>query len=70
MTITFADGTRIEVAASAFDDFVRHDLKWVEFVHGRASTKPQSGGSLCRGQHQVPAVSPKQNVHRCPAHGC
>ena len=48
MTITFADGTRIEVAASAFDDFVRHDLKWVEFVHGRASTKQPSGNPLPR----------------------
>ncbi len=39
MQITFADGTRIEVTESALDDFVRHDLKWVEFVHGRASEK-------------------------------
>jgi hypothetical protein len=39
MTITFADGTRIEVAASALDDFVRYDLTWAEFVHGSASVK-------------------------------
>ena len=39
MTITFADGTRIEIAATAFDDFVKHDLKWAEFVHGRALVK-------------------------------
>ena len=36
MTIKFADGTHIEIAATAFDDFVKHDLKWAEFVHGRA----------------------------------
>lgn len=39
MTITFADGTRLEVAAAAFNDFIKHDLKWVEFVHGRAAVK-------------------------------
>ena len=39
MTITFADGTRMDVAAAAFDDFIRHDLKWVEVVHGRATVK-------------------------------
>ena len=38
MTVTFADGTRIEVAATAYNDFVRHDLKWAEFVHGRANS--------------------------------
>lgn len=36
MVITFADGTRIEVAAAALDSFLRHDLKWAEFVHGSA----------------------------------
>jgi hypothetical protein len=69
MTITFADGTRIEVAASAFNDFVRHDLKWVEFVHGRVSENP-SAKLPCRDSHRPTAVSLKQNVHRCPAHGC
>jgi len=65
MTITFADGTRIEVAASAFDDFVRHDLKWVEFVHGRASTR-QSCCNL-----RAPIVKPATNaVHPCAAGGC
>ena len=39
MTIKFADGTHIEIAATAFDDFVKHDLKWAEFVHGRATGK-------------------------------
>jgi len=65
MTITFADGTRIEVPAAGFDDFLRHDLKWVEFVHGRASenqpsrnTMPQSANSLGK------------NVHRCPSRSC
>jgi hypothetical protein len=37
MQIKFADGTSIDVAESALDDFVRYDLKWVEFVHGPAS---------------------------------
>jgi hypothetical protein len=69
MTITFADGTRIEVAASAFDDFVRHDLKWVEFVHGRASTKP-SGNLPCRDSHRPSSALLQQNVHRCPSHSC
>ena len=60
MTITFADGTRIEVASSALDDFLKHDLKWVEFVHGRAENQL----SL---QSMHLADPPKQNVHRCPA---
>lgn len=65
MTITFADGTNIEVAASAFNDFIKYDLKWVEFVHGKASepqplynTKPQADGLIGK------------NVHRCPARSC
>jgi hypothetical protein len=65
MTITFADGTRIDVPASAFDDFLKHDLKWVEFVHGRAS-KPQV-------EPPAPlhlADSKKQNVHPCPSRSC
>lgn len=69
MTITFADGTRIEVAASAFEDFVRHDLKWVEFVHGRASVK-QTSANPCRDSHRPTATSLNQNVHRCPSYGC
>jgi hypothetical protein len=61
MTITFADGTRIEVAAAAFDDFVKHDLKWVEFVHGSAR-KP------VKAQSSPSALEPQmQNVQRCPA---
>lgn len=65
MTITFADGTRIEVAAPAFNDFIKYDLKWVEFVHGRASEPQprqninvQSDGSLGK------------NVQRCPSRAC
>jgi len=65
MTITFADGTRMEVAASAFDDFIRHDLKWVEFVHGRASTSQ----SCCK--QRSPIVKPANKVvHPCAAGGC
>lgn len=60
MTITFADGTRIDVATSAFDDFVRHDLKWVEFVHGRASVKRLA----CKDDAR------NQSVHPCPAGDC
>jgi hypothetical protein len=65
MTITFADGTRIDVAASAFDDFLKHDLKWVEFVHGRAAeTQPYQNAP------HLPANPAKQNVHRCPSGNC
>jgi len=66
MVITFADGTSIEVAASALDAFIRHDLKWVEFVHGRASNKALSvPPSLPK-----PVKSAAQNVHRCPQSTC
>ena len=67
MTIKFADGTHIEIAATAFDDFVKHDLKWAEFVHGRATVK------------KLPAMIPAswsccgnlgRSVHPCPAGGC
>jgi len=64
MTITFADGTRIEIAAAALDNFIRHDLKWVEFVHGRAV------------ERQLPAntmplhMDSQQPVHRCPSRNC
>ena len=65
MTITFADGTRMEVAASAFDDFIRHDLKWVEFVHGRASTSQ----SYCKQRVSI-ANQANKVVHPCAAGGC
>ena len=64
MTITFADGTRIEVAAAALDNFLRHDLKWVEFVHGRAMEKQPS-------LNPAPLyMGSQQTVHRCPSRGC
>jgi hypothetical protein len=69
MTIKFADGTRIEVAATAFDDFVKHDLKWAEFVHGRAIVKKLT----CKDDSRklVPAaVNRSQSVPPCTAGGC
>ncbi|HZU30176.1 MAG TPA: hypothetical protein VFB79_03620 [Candidatus Angelobacter sp.] len=64
MTITFADGTHLEVAATAFDEFVKHDLKWAEFVHGRASTEP----SCCK---QVLVTKPvSRSAHPCPSGSC
>ena len=45
MQIRFADGTQIEVSASALDDFVRHDLKWAEYVHGAAAMKASPDSS-------------------------
>jgi hypothetical protein len=70
MTVTFADGTRIEVAATAYNDFVRHDLKWAEFVHGRATVKKPA----CNERSSLLAPhcgdARHQNVHPCPAGGC
>jgi hypothetical protein len=69
MTIKFADGAHIEIAATAFDDFVRHDLKWAEFVHGRAMVKKVA----CKESLHPPvpaASSLGRNVHPCPAGGC
>ncbi|MGH9564779.1 MAG: hypothetical protein ACRD4I_02245 [Candidatus Angelobacter sp.] len=63
MEIKFADGTRIEVAESAMDDFLKHDLRWVEFVHGRASEKQLP----LRKSLPKPAISVPGNVNRCPA---
>lgn len=51
MTITFADGTRMDVAAAAFDDFIKHDLKWVEVVHGRATVKKPSRDQMIASTH-------------------
>ena len=62
MQITFADGTRIEIAVSALEDFVRHDLKWVEFVHGRASEKLNA---LRASVTPTNVISP--SVKRCPS---
>lgn len=70
MTIKFADGTHIEIAATAYDDFVKHDLKWAEFVHGRASVKKLA----CCKEELRPLVastpSMGRSVHPCPAGGC
>jgi hypothetical protein len=68
MTITFADGTRIEVAATAYNDFVRHDLKWAEFVHGRATVKKLA----CNDARKLAPTSASlgSSVHPCPAGGC
>ena len=66
MTINFADGTRIEVAASAFNDFIQHDLKWVEFVHGRASAERE----IPRTPLPQTTDSLGKNVHRCPTYTC
>jgi hypothetical protein len=70
MTIKFADGTNIEIAEKAFDDFVRYDLKWAEFVHGRAiAKKPACKQSLSRSTS--PSTDTRhRNVHPCPGGGC
>ena len=70
MTIKFADGTDIEIAATAFDDFVKHDLKWAEVVHGRAIVKEPT----CK-ETAYRAISPStdtrhRNVQRCPTGDC
>ncbi|HSM86660.1 MAG TPA: hypothetical protein VLT16_10935 [Candidatus Limnocylindrales bacterium] len=62
MEITFADGTRIEVQASSLNDFIRHDLKWVEYVHGRATSKQL----LRPASLPAPANPVSRNVKRCP----
>jgi hypothetical protein len=66
MTITFADGTRMEVAASAYNDFIAHDLKWVEFVHGRATVKKMSC-KTANPQTLPQSGALSQNAHRCPS---
>jgi len=65
MTFSFADGTRIEVPASALEDFLEHDLKWVEFVHGRAKKS-----FLPAAPARVSADPQNNNVHRCLARAC
>jgi hypothetical protein len=83
MQIRFADGTQIEVSASALDDFVRHDLKWAEYVHGTAVMKASadsahsngSGGSSGPTHSSNPTVkfAPQRakqiakNIVRCPS---
>jgi len=78
MQIRFADGTQIEVSASALDDFVRHDLKWAEYVHGAAAMKasPDSSDPSDPSNPTVkfaPQRAKKiaKNIVRCPsAQGC
>ena len=75
MQIRFADGTQIEVSASALDDFVRHDLKWAEYVHGTAAMKasPDSSDSSNPTVKFAPqrAKQIAKNIVRCPsAQGC
>jgi hypothetical protein len=69
MTIKFADGTHIEIAATALDDFVKHDLKWAEFVHGQVVVKKLS----CKeNPRKLASSAPNvgRSVHPCPAGGC
>jgi hypothetical protein len=68
MTIKFADGTNIEIAATAYNDFVKHDLKWAEFVHGRATVKKLA----CNDARKLAPVAASlgRSVHPCPAGGC
>jgi hypothetical protein len=70
MTIKFADGTNIEVAATAFDDFVKHDLKWAEFVHGRATVKKLTCKESAYKSTSPSTDTRHRNVHPCPAGGC
>ena len=69
MTIKFADGTHIEIAATAYNDFVKHDLKWAEFVHGRATVKKLACNERSSTLAPV-AASLGRSVHPCPAGGC
>jgi hypothetical protein len=78
MQIRFADGTQIEVSASALDAFVRHDLKWAEYVHGTAVMKASAGSAHSNGSggptEKFAPQRAKQiakNIVRCPsAQGC
>jgi hypothetical protein len=68
MTIEFADGTHIEIEATAYNDFVKHDLKWAEFVHGRARVKKLA----CNDARKLAptGASLGSSVHPCHAGGC
>ena len=66
MQIKFADGTTLNVAPAALDAFLKHDLKWVEFVHGRAQFQQLSSSKL-----PVQTVKPiSLSVSRCPNRAC
>ncbi|HEX2330594.1 MAG TPA: hypothetical protein VHN74_17865 [Candidatus Angelobacter sp.] len=64
MQIKFADGTTLTIALTALDAFLKHDLKWVEFVHGKASI--QAGAKL----PVQPATKVSASVTRCPGRAC
>ena len=68
MTIKFADGTHIEIATTAYNDFVKHDLKWAEFVHGRATVKKLA----CNDARKLAPAGATlgSSVHPCHAGGC
>jgi hypothetical protein len=70
MTIKFADGTHIEIEATAFDGFVKHDLKWAEFVHGRATVKKLTCKESAYKSTSSSTDTRHRNVHPCPAGGC
>ena len=65
MQIAFADGTKIEVKESSLDDFLQHDLKWVEFVHGSAyvssdaleKSRSLSGSEISTSVKRCPSAS-------------
>jgi lipopolysaccharide biosynthesis protein len=63
MQITFADGTKIEVKESALDDFLRHDLKWAEFVHGSASVN----STILQNSNSLSGRQISSHVRRCPS---
>jgi hypothetical protein len=70
MTIKFADGTNIEIAATALDDFVKHDLKWAEVVHGRAIVNKLTCKESAHKATSQSTDTRHRNVHPCPAGGC
>jgi hypothetical protein len=71
MTITFADGTRMDVAAAAFNDFIAHDLKWVEFVHGRATVKKPSCNQISVSSNTLKQNSaPRRGDDLCSSQCC
>ena len=74
MQIRFADGTQIEVSASAWDAFVRHDLKWAEYVHGTAVMKASKSHDPSNPTVKFAPQRPEQiakNIVRCPSsQGC
>ena len=69
MQIKFADGTQIEVAGSALDAFVQHDLKWAEYVHGTAAVKSDADPTVKFAPQRAKKIG--THIVRCPsAQGC